>query len=768
MGSKKHKKHKSERRKKYSTDQNPSVLKLKILKVGNSATPEHGSDSYGIAGPPQPRNPFFFNDDDDEIGGGVIGEYSGSERKKLKKKKKKKDREKKHKHHKEKKHRHHEEESSQDETMFPDGEENSQPLPENMQYYANMTTSNNPCCRPQTKPIVPMKIESPSRVVATSIPSPGSTPGYSTPGSVLTPKLMENPKTPSSSSESGREPRSCVLKLKQSKSPLIKLLDHLLRALEKRDPHQFFAWPVTDDIAPGYSSIITKPMDFSTIRQKIDDSDLSQAAKKLLINGMKLLTPESLLRSLKPMAGYVRELTSKELGFELNHHAEHIDGFGVHHTVLDSADEGASTGAEELTASQLEEEARRHAIRLQNNPKSRFEPYVDDMTPEEILSQVQNAATAKRLTAQQKANKMGFLRQNKDGTTSMKILLRNENDGPERVVLLGEMVGKLKEGTGQLIGHREDPRNKAKMVKPLNYGSFSSFAPIFDSRFSNLSKEESELVRQTYGDEESADYAESIMEFTKDSSYASRLANGLLDLLTQGEHSKTISELYENQVQRAEVEEEYEKYKDVKIDFDNLKSLNDLGIDTTFVSAMEKEFKTYEVNKQMTDELKTNHSLLSKLYQTQYDRLSQSLPTHLQQVSQAGSDEHELALRITQNLTEIVKNVNPGDVVDIREVRKAMGMADVGLPPPIPPQLVIPEILQSNCQPDQHSFNISNNSQVGMDIDEELSNNHSVHVNHNNHDVDLESELREFLENGSNLGEADPSAANAIEQMLLN
>lgn len=55
-----------------------------------------------------------------------------------------------------------------------------------------------------------------------------------------------------------------------------------------------------------------------------------------------------------------------------------------------------------------------------------------------------------------------------------------------------------------------------------------------------------------------------------------------------------------------------------------------------------------------------------------------------------------------------------------------------------------------------------------MDIDEELSNNHSVHVNHNNHDVDLESELREFLENGSNLGEADPSAANAIEQMLLN
>lgn len=336
---------------------------MKILKVGNSETPEHGSDAYGIAGPT--RNPFFFHDDfDDEDvgGGGILGEYSGgSERRKLKKKKKKKDREKKHKHHKEKKHRHHEEESSQDETtMFPDGEENSQPLPENMQFYANMTTSNNPCGRPQTKPIVPLKIDSPTKSIHNdcaniSIPSPCSTPGYSTPGSVLTPKLLENPKTPSSSSESGREPRSCVLKLKQSKSPLIKLLDHLLRALEKRDPHQFFAWPVTDDIAPGYSSIITRPMDFSTIRQKIDDSEYlslmefssdfklmcdnaikynhvdtvyHKAAKKLLINGMKLLTPDSLLRSLKPMSGYVRELTSKELGFEWKLHTEHLDGLG--------------------------------------------------------------------------------------------------------------------------------------------------------------------------------------------------------------------------------------------------------------------------------------------------------------------------------------------------------------------------------------------------------------------------------------------------------
>lgn len=279
----------------------------------------------------------------------------------MKKKKKKKDREKKHKHHKEKKHKHQEEESSQDETMYHEGEENSLSLPENMQYYANMTTSNNPCGQPQTKPIIPLKVDSPTKSIHEhsgniSIPSPCTTPGYSTPGSALTPKLIENPKTPSTSSESGREPRTCVLKLKQSKTPLIKLLDHLIRALEKRDPHAFFAWPVTDDIAPNYTTIITKPMDFSTIRLKIEDNEYAslmeftadfklmcdnaikynhsdtvyhKAAKKLLVNGMKILSPDSLMRSLKPlMTGYVKELTSKELGFEWKSHTDHFDGLG--------------------------------------------------------------------------------------------------------------------------------------------------------------------------------------------------------------------------------------------------------------------------------------------------------------------------------------------------------------------------------------------------------------------------------------------------------
>lgn len=70
----------------------------------------------------------------------------------------------------------------------------------------------------------------------------------------------------------GREPRSCVLNQRQKRKPLSRLLEHLLRNLEKKDQNQFFAWPVTDNYAPNYSTIIKRPMDFSTMKQKIDDN----------------------------------------------------------------------------------------------------------------------------------------------------------------------------------------------------------------------------------------------------------------------------------------------------------------------------------------------------------------------------------------------------------------------------------------------------------------------------------------------------------------
>ncbi|XP_030383707.1 bromodomain-containing protein 7 [Scaptodrosophila lebanonensis] len=719
--------------------------------------------------------------------------------------------------------------------MYNDND-NSQQLPENILFYSGITTDNSPSNCPVTKPIVPRKIEelllgsptssslqsssismvggSPTKPLPDLlIPSPSPSTGGASSLNGLTPKPLEAPKTPSTSSESGREPRSCVLKLKQQKSPLNKLLEHLLRFLEKRDPHQFFAWPVTDDIAPGYSSIISKPMDFSTMRQKIDDHEYAtltefsddfklmcenairynhvdtvyhKAAKRLLQVGVKHLQPDNLMRSLKPLSGFMRELTAKELGFELT--SNEFSNYDGH----DSGDEGASTGAEEPTPAQIEEEERKRALRLENEPKTHFEPYVDDMTGEEILAQVQGAAqkAKQHVSAQQRAYKMGFLRQNNDGTTSLNLLIKDENEGPEKVITIGDLVGKLQSGSGQLQGMRKDKRNNLKPVKSLSYGAYASFAPIFDSRFSMLSAEETQLVLRTYGDASSAEYAESILQFTKDSSYANTLANGLLDIMTNGEHSKSLDELYNIQLQNYErqeidkcfsstngddeemslstadsrelIEQEYEKYKNTRVDFKRLRSLKELGIDVSFLDDMENSMKDFELTRRLQEHLSNNLTLIEKLRVTQHDRLSQLLPAHLAMVPQAGQEETHVAHQLTQQLTDLAKKLPPSAIADPYALRKAMGMSCVGLPPApqVSPRIPLPEALQHQVALPQLQLpgNVPGVS-IPMDIDEQDEPTGG----------DLENELREFLESGSGLHATNSTEDNNIvAQLFLN
>jgi hypothetical protein len=47
-------------------------------------------------------------------------------------------------------------------------------------------------------------------------------------------------------------------------------LNHLHKNVSRKDKDEIFQFPVTDDIAPGYSLIIRNPMDLSTMKKKID------------------------------------------------------------------------------------------------------------------------------------------------------------------------------------------------------------------------------------------------------------------------------------------------------------------------------------------------------------------------------------------------------------------------------------------------------------------------------------------------------------------
>lgn len=167
------------------------------------------------------------------------------------------------------------------------------------------------------------------------------------------------------------------------------------------------------------------------------------------------------------------------------------------------------------------------------------------------------------------------------------------------------------------------------------------------------------------------------------------MANSLLDFLTNGEHRKTLATLTENsrykyedqELQRvlpskSADEEEYEKFKDVKIDFDCLRTLGDIGVDMNFLSEMEDDVKTFEIYKTLENRLESNSELLGKLRQVQNDRLSQNLPAHLSNVVHPSEDELELAAQITNNLKEIAKELPPSSIASPHALRKAMGISN--------------------------------------------------------------------------------------------
>lgn len=186
--------------------------------MGSNSTPEYGTDSpstgHGIC--ENSSGSVYYSTS-------TPGEYP-SERKKSKKKKRKKDRsEKKHKsHHKEKRRHRHRDESSQE---FPVGL-SPEDLEENMLHFGDLKSIDCLAARPVTRPMVPLTL---------SPKSPPLSGHESDSQPLLSPTGSVGPSGGRASlekagSESGREPRTCVLKLKASQTPLGKVNNNFNRS----------------------------------------------------------------------------------------------------------------------------------------------------------------------------------------------------------------------------------------------------------------------------------------------------------------------------------------------------------------------------------------------------------------------------------------------------------------------------------------------------------------------------------------------------------
>uniref|UniRef100_A0A3Q1I1Y4 Bromodomain containing 7 n=1 Tax=Acanthochromis polyacanthus TaxID=80966 RepID=A0A3Q1I1Y4_9TELE len=461
--------------------------------------------------------------------------------------------------------------------------------------------------------------------------------------------------------EQSRTPiRSELDKLEEKEqTPLQEALNQLIRQLQRKDPSAFFSFPVTDLIAPGYSSIIKRPMDFSTMKERVkkecyqslDELKLlclimcenamiynkpetiyHKAARKLLHSGMKILSQER-LESLKQSIDFMAGLDPSYKPFH----------------------SGSKCLIRRLSNS---------LFICRQDKDSKDEAAKAEKELEEIRKVIEESGG--KLSNRVLQCDLEFARRKSDGSTTLAILNPADpsaGDAGYCPVKLGMMSNRLQSGVNTLQGFREDKRNRITPVSYMNYGPYTSYAPAYDSSFANVSKDDSDLIYSFYGEESSLQGSDSLSEFlAKSDEYVYKLADNLLDAVTNGEHSKVLKET-----------EPVSTYCDVlPLSFAEPRgSINGMCCLLSVTEALHFQHKLDETTK-----------LLRDLQEAQKERLSAKQPPNMICLLAPTAKELELAEKVTGNLTELTGQVAPCDVSSIYGIRKAMGIAV----PPEPPE----------------------------------------------------------------------------------
>ncbi|EDL11056.1 bromodomain containing 7, partial [Mus musculus] len=296
-----------------------------------------------------------------------------------------------------------------------------------------------------------------------------------------------------------------------------------------------------------------------------------------------------------------------------------------------------------------------------------------------------------KLTRRLANSQCEFERRKPDGTTTLGLLHPVDPIVGEPgycPVRLGMTTGRLQSGVNTLQGFKEDKRNRVTPVLYLNYGPYSSYAPHYDSTFANISKDDSDLIYSTYGEDSDLPNNFSISEFLATcQDYPYVMADSLLDVLTKGGHSRSLQDLDmsspedEGQTRALDTAKEAEITQiepTGRLESSSQDRLTALQAVTTFGAPAEVfDSEEAEVFQRKLDE---TTRLLRELQEAQNERLSTRPPPNMICLLGPSYREMYLAEQVTNNLKELTQQVTPGDVVSIHGVRKAMG---ISVPSPI-------------------------------------------------------------------------------------
>ena len=287
-----------------------------------------------------------------------------------------------------------------------------------------------------------------------------------------------------------------------------------------------------------------------------------------------------------------------------------------------------------------------------------------------------------------------FVRKRDDGSTSLAIITPGDGvvPGSDKPVTLGAILGRVRAGTASLATFREDRRNVAKPMLPIYYGGYSSHGPTHDSTFANLTQAESGMVGHYYDKRPLEN--EELIRSVCGVDYSSTFVDHLLDLFGGKEVTDMVVKDNTKMVEKNKNSSERE------IDFDLLKTLEQDGIDMSFMSTLQAAYELRQEQEMkdlsLEEQLELTAHLIDSLASAQSARLSTPPPPSLSNIAPPCTKESRIAERVVLNLKSMSEHAKPSEVVDLVQVRRAMGVA---APPPLPGAAVVVEPTGNIQQP---------------------------------------------------------------------
>ncbi|XP_055146054.1 LOW QUALITY PROTEIN: bromodomain-containing protein 9-like [Symphalangus syndactylus] len=439
-----------------------------------------------------------------------------------------------------------------------------------------------------------------------------------------------------------RPVRACRTQPAENEStPIQQLLEHFLCQLQRKDPHGFFAFPVTDAIASGYSMIIKHPMDFGTMKDKIVANEYKSVRefkadfKLICDNAMTYNRPDTVYyKSAKKILQAGFKMMSKQAAFLGN------ENTAVEEPVPEVVPVQVETAKKSKKPS-------REVISYMFKPEGNACSLTDSTAEEHVLALLEHAAdeARDRINRFLPGGKMGYLKRNGDGSLLYSVVNTDELDADEEEthpVDLSSLSSKLLPGFTTL-GFKDERRNKVTFLSSAT----TALSMQNNSVFGVLKSEEMELLYSAYTDETGVQCALSLQEFVKDAgSYSKKVVDDLLDQITGGDHSKTLFQLKQRRnvpmkpPDEAKVGDTLGDSSGSVLEFMSMKSYPDLSVDISMLSSLGKVKKELDPDDSHLN-LDEMTKLLQDLHKAQAEHGGSQPSSNLSSLSNASErDQH--------------------------------------------------------------------------------------------------------------------------------